>query len=132
MRCVIARLFAGVMALGSMGVLGGCGGDPSSPKGGGETDPEPPPIDDSNLPDPICNAGTRWADGAVAFAEATASWGLDPIGADGIRLAAVDFDGDGWTDLVVRKNGSLADDYAPGGTRQVWLLRNNGQHGFED
>ena len=43
---------------------------------------------------------------------------------------AVDFDGDGWTDLFIRKDYS-ADDFAAG-TRSSWLLKNTGQGGFED
>jgi hypothetical protein len=44
----------------------------------------------------------------------------------------VDFDNDGWTDLVVRRTGSVGDDFNAGGTRQTWLLRNTGKKSFED
>ena len=42
----------------------------------------------------------------------------------GVRLSAVDFDGDGWPDLVVRLGGTGSDDFSAGGVRQTWLLRN--------
>jgi hypothetical protein len=50
----------------------------------------------------------------------------------GVRLAAVDFDGDGWTDLVVRRGQAGFDDFAPGGMRFTWLLRNDGRGRFTD
>ena len=81
---------------------------------------------------PICNAGSHWAPGTQAFEDSTAAWGLDAALAEGVRLAAVDFDGDGWPDLVVRRGGITADDFADGGTRQTWLLRNTGAGTFED
>jgi hypothetical protein len=84
------------------------------------------------LPPPICNAGTTWTAGTQAFQESTAKWGLDTIGAMGVRLAAVDFDGDGWPDLLVRLGGAGADSFAAGGKRTTWLLRNTGKGTFED
>ncbi len=87
----------------------------------------------SNLPPPICHAGgTKWQPGMPAFVDATSKWGLDTIGAQGVRLNAVDFDGDGWTDLVVRLGGVAPDDFTPGGTRTTWLLRNTHDGHFED
>lgn len=76
----------------------------------------------SDVPPPICNDGNRWEKGDDAFSEATADWGLIDIGASGVRMNAVDFDGDGWTDLTVR-----------GGVEEpMWLLRNTGNGTFED
>jgi len=86
----------------------------------------------ADLPPAICHAGTKWAAGTKAFKESTSAWGLDTIGALGVRLAAVDFDNDGWPDLVVRFGGIGADDFAAGGKRQTWLLRNTGKGTFED
>jgi hypothetical protein len=83
------------------------------------------------LPDAICNAGNHWTNGTQAFREATADWGLPALNVVGTRLEAVDFDDDGWTDLVVRAAVNDPDDFA-GDKRVTWLLRNNGQHGFED
>ncbi len=92
----------------------------------------------------VCTDGTRWSAGNVVFVEATSQWGLD--GVEGVRLAAVDFDGDGWTDLVVRRGGATPDDFGTQpaccatkdcaeGTqctmRHTWLLRNT-KTGFED
>ncbi len=62
------------------------------------------------------------------FVEATASWGLTDLAPAGVRISAVDFDGDGWTDLAVRSSG--ADTW--GETRKNWLLRNTGGGRFED
>jgi hypothetical protein len=84
------------------------------------------------LPPPVCEAGTRWTPGAPAFRDATADFGLDGTGASGFRLSAVDFDGDGWADIIARRYGWGADDFSEGGGRQTWLLRNTGTGRFED
>lgn len=77
---------------------------------------------------PICDpARAPWSPGTLAFVEETSSWGLD--GVEGVRLSAIDYDGDGWTDLFVRKGGG-ADNY--GDTRTIWLMRNRGDGTFED
>jgi hypothetical protein len=81
---------------------------------------------------PCLTPGSKWTAGTQAFQEATSKWGLDAIKVEGVRLNAVDFDGDGWTDLLVRRGGNGADDFADGGVRQTWLLRNNQKGGFED
>lgn len=86
-------------------------------------DPEPP------LPR-VCNDATPWTPGTPAFRDATKDWGLKELGANGVRINAVDFDGDGWTDLAIR-SGNEPDDFAEG-TRSAWLLRNTGDGGFED
>jgi len=85
------------------------------------------------LPPAICHAGgTQWSAGKQAFVDSTSKYGLDTSGALGVRLSAVDFDGDGWPDLVVRLGGNGADDFSAGGIRQTWLLRNTHDHHFED
>lgn len=77
-----------------------------------------------------CATGDGWDGEAEAFRDASADWGLDALVPAGIRFNAVDFDGDGWVDLAVRKDDA-ADDLAAG-TRSAWLLRNvDGTH-FED
>jgi hypothetical protein len=80
------------------------------------------------VPD-ACRAPSRWTAGTTAFAERTAEAGL--TGVLGVRLSAVDYDGDGWTDLFVR-NPSGWDDFAEGGSRFTWLLHNRGDGTFED
>jgi hypothetical protein len=77
---------------------------------------------------PVCDpAQPRWTPGTLAFTEETSAWGLD--GVEGVRLSAIDYDGDGWTDLFVRR-GSGADDF--GAMRSIWLMRNRGDGTFED
>lgn len=99
-------------ALGMMLAVSGCGG--------------------TKLPDPICNPSANpWWPGTRAFSEVTEDWGL--AGVEGVKLAAVDFDGDGWVDLHVHRGGSgRADDFGAEGTRHSWLLRNDEGRGFID
>lgn len=79
----------------------------------------------------VCNPGTAWDGDEQAFRDASEDWGLPDINAAGVVINAVDFDGDGWTDLAVRSHGG-ADDFSAEGTRTSWLLRNNAGQGFED
>lgn len=84
------------------------------------------------LPAAICNSGNAWTAGAQAFKDASADWNLPALAPTGTRLEAVDFDGDGWTDLVIRAASNAADDFTDPTKRVTWLLRNTGSHGFED
>ncbi len=84
--------------------------------------------DDSGVGDCIVNEG--WSEDSPAFIDASAAWGLTEIAATGTRLSAVDFDGDGWTDLAVRRD-NVPDEQTENG-RQVWLLKNDQAGGFED
>jgi hypothetical protein len=104
---------------GGGGTGGGTGG--SGGTGGGEP-----------LCQPGSKPGSKWTAGTPAFQDSTSKWGLDALAVEGVRLNAVDFDGDGWTDLLVRRGGNGADDFAAGGVRQTWLLRNDQKGGFED
>lgn len=76
-----------------------------------------------------CQPGASYSPGQTAFVEASEAWGLVDIDAIGTRMNALDFDGDGWVDLMVRQ-GDTANDFA--GTRTSWLLRNTGAGSFED
>ena len=89
------------------------------------------PLAQSPGPEDCELAEVSWAGDAQAFVEATESWGLVELGVQGLRLSVVDYDGDGWSDLLVRK-GSGPDDFSAEGTRSRWLLRNNTQGRFED
>ncbi|MCG3174697.1 MAG: hypothetical protein GMKNLPBB_02957 [Myxococcota bacterium] len=99
---------------------------PGDPAGGGAA-PAPPP-----LPEAVCNRGSAWQAGSPAFRDATAAWLPGSLDVTGVRINAVDVDGDGWTDLIVRRVGVEPDNFAPGGKRSTWLLRNREGNGFED
>lgn len=85
--------------------------------------PSPGPAEPT-LPPAICHTPTAWAAGEPAFRDATSAFGLDAVGAEGVRISAVDIDGDGWTDLLVRRGGVRQDDFAAG-TRHTFLLKND-------
>lgn len=70
----------------------------------------------------IAGPGTHWSAGMQAFEEHTSDVGLD--GVLGTRIHAIDYDGDGWTDLFILNGRAVAGD----GLRWTWLLRND-QHG---
>ena len=70
-----------------------------------------------------CTEAALWDGETPAFVEATDAWGLLEIDPRGIRISAVDYDGDGWVDLAVRSGNT--DNFAEG-TRANWLLRNLG------
>ena len=80
---------------------------------------------------PDCEGVTTSYDGeATVYVDRTVEWGLESINATGTRISAVDYDGDGWTDLFIRKNDN-GDNFAEG-NRNSWLLRNTGAGAFED
>lgn len=85
------------------------------------------PVDSNGWPE-VCNDGQVWDAGETAYVDASADWGLTDIAPLGVRISAVDFDGDGWTDLAVRKGMQVDTDES----RQTWLLRNTGDGTFED
>ncbi|MEE2901696.1 MAG: CRTAC1 family protein [Myxococcota bacterium] len=81
---------------------------------------------------PKCTLGTKWESGKQAFVERTKEWGLEDIGAQGIRLASGDFNNDGWPDLLIRSGGNREEDLSAEGTRRSWLLLNDTAGGFRD
>ncbi len=85
------------------------------------TEPEPTPVE------AICTDGAKWTPGTTAFEDATSDMGLD--GVEGVRLSVIDYDSDGWVDLLVRRGGALLD--TPD-ARSMWLLRNDAGKGFVD
>src|SRR5262249_19581927 len=91
-----SALVATVLALG-------CTGE-TSPTGG-------PPASD---PPSVCADDSRWVAPTIAFRDATSAFGLSALHAEGARISAVDFDGDGYPDLVVRRAAAYdGDDFAP-------------------
>lgn len=74
----------------------------------------------------IAGPGTHWTPGMQAFEEHTSDVGLD--GVLGVRLHAIDYDGDGWTDLFIQNGRAVVGD----GLRWTWLLRNDGHGHFVD
>ncbi len=77
-----------------------------------------------------CTPGTSFVPGSASFREVGLERGLE--GVLGTRISAADIDGDGFLDLSVRKVGLASDDFAEGGARATWLLRNKGDGSFED
>ena len=96
---------------------------------GGDGDGDLPDYDTDATPD--CRADvSAWAPGTAAFVERTEEWGLGAAGVEGTRIAMSDVNGDGRPDLLIRRGGVRADDFASG-TRHSWLLENTGA-GFVD
>ncbi|MGF1469702.1 MAG: CRTAC1 family protein [Sandaracinaceae bacterium] len=84
------------------------------------------------LPAAVCGPGTAWAPGDRAFREATEAWGLVDLGVEGVKLTVTDLDGDGWSDLEVRRGRLGVEDFESADGRRTWLLRNTGSGRFED
>jgi len=81
-------------------------------------------------PETSCEEGqTNWAPGASLFEEGTEKWGL--LSVEGEYLSVLDFDGDGWPDLLARSGGG-AEDFSNGGIRHKHLLRNRQDGTFTD
>ncbi|MGE0785832.1 MAG: CRTAC1 family protein [Sandaracinaceae bacterium] len=85
------------------------------------------------IPPPVCEPNPAWAPGMTAFRDATADWGLDALGVEGVRLTVTDIDGDGWADLEVRRGRLGAENFSgTSADRNTWLLHNDGHGHFED
>ena len=92
----------------------------TTPAPAGDTGPG-----DSAIPI-IAGPGTHWAPGMQAFEERTMDVGL--TGVLGVRIHAIDYDGDGWTDLFIQNGRAVV----PVMTRWGWLLRNDRHGNFTD
>lgn len=113
------------------GVTSGADGGDTGDAGDGDTSGDGGEVVDLEPRCAEAPAGT-WSAGTPAFAAASEAWGLPAINATGTRISSVDFDGDGYPDLIVRKASYHVDDFSPDGSRATWLLRNTGEGGFED
>lgn len=81
---------------------------------------------------PVCAPSSRYTPGTAMFREATTLLGLDVKGVYGTRINAVDVNGDGYADLLVRRGGALTDQSVDPETRRPWLLINQQGRGFVD
>lgn len=84
------------------------------------------------LPPKICRSSSVWHAGKKAFTDITKETNLPEMGVAGTRLGSVDFNNDGFPDLVVRNYYYERDDFSPNGKRYTFLLRNKGGFVFED
>jgi len=124
------------LKLGLFVLLSACGGDADDVDDGAGGD---------GGVEPVCTPGARWDGATAVFREVTDEWNF--VGVEGQRFQAVDFDGDGWTDVVVRVMTNEADDLVEAPAccaddscpedmtcpeRRTWLMRNTGDGGFED
>lgn len=113
------------------------GEDLASETTGGTDDVDTTMAEDSGgfqveLPDFGCHSGSTWLPGLQAFVDETHLVGLSRVA--GVRLNAVDFNNDGFPDLVVR--GYTTGDNFDIGDRHTWLLLNQptdgGSRYFQD
>ena len=77
-----------------------------------------------------CVEPAVYTDTEPVFVEASDAWGLTAINATGFRISAVDYNGDGWPDVFIRKH--QGGDNFETGERSSWLLKNTGEGSFED
>ncbi len=85
-----------------------------------------------DLPERVCRTPTPWVPGTKAFTDVSVEAGLRTMNVNGVRLGAVDFDGDGRPDLSVRGYDTRRDDLAGNTVRNTFLLRNLGGLQFQD
>jgi hypothetical protein len=90
-------------------------------------------LDGSERLEDRCVEAEGWQPGTPLFVERPAA-DIGLLGVVGTRISAVDVDGDGHADLVVRKNGvggdpALSTDDA---ARTLWVMKGDGKGGFAD
>lgn len=78
-----------------------------------------------------CIAPEETGSSTPLFREVTAEWGLEDLDVTGQRISALDVDGDGWPDLLIRQV-SGATTLASDGQPRFRYLRNTGNGTFED
>ena len=102
----------------------------NAPDAGTDAGPPQPKMDVKPTdPPPTCDAPqTAWKAGDAVFEEITESWSASALGQ---RLYAVDYDSDGYPDLVAHEGGGKETNFS-GGVRPFTLLRNKDGAGFED
>ena len=82
-----------------------------------------------NLESSCVEGKTDWTPGTPLFVDSTENWEL--TGVEGEYLSVLDFDGDGWPDLLARSGGG-PEDFSSGGLRHKHLLRNQQDGTFKD
>ncbi len=100
----------------------------------GADDADAADAEDTALPSRCIAAPTPWAAGTPIFSEQTEASGLLELNAEAQHIGAVDWNGDGLADLVLRRDSTTGltwDDWAAG-TRAFWLLENQGDGTFVD
>jgi hypothetical protein len=78
-----------------------------------------------------CQSGSEWTSEQAAFTNESEKWGFNAMVVKGVRFNVLDYDDDGFPDLLVRKADG-PEDFAAEGVRKRWLLHNTGNGKFED
>lgn len=93
---------------------------------------ESPWVSAENLPDRCIENAAPWDGKQQLFRNRTSNSIFETINVRGVRLSTVDFNHDGYPDLIARRGGAFEDDWSDETTRGFWLLQNQGDGTFED